>query len=212
MKEVIILPKQTFFNLKDNKKEKIEQALIKEFGQASFEKASISNIIREADIPRGSFYQYFENKEDAISYIIGKFIKEEKEKIYSRLLKNNGDIFQTSIDLYDHLIEVMSKTKNLNLFKNILQELRKNNINAFEDNTEIIYTKKTITSMINKSELNLDNDEELIYFLKILNVITRNIAIEVLSGLQNADNGKEILVKELEILKKGMKKIINEKR
>lgn len=206
MKEVIILPKQTFFNLKDNKKEKIEQALIKEFGQASFEKASISNIIREADIPRGSFYQYFENKEDAISYIIGKFIKEEKEKIYSRLLKNNGDIFQTSIDLYDHLIEVMSKTKNLNLFKNILQELRKNNINAFEDNTEIIYTKKTITSMINKSELNLDNDEELIYFLKILNVITRNIAIEVLSGLQNADNGKEILVKELEILKKGMKK------
>ncbi len=206
MKEVIILPKQTFFNLKDNKKEKIEQALIKEFGQASFEKASISNIIREADIPRGSFYQYFENKEDAISYIIGKFIKEEKEKIYSRLLKNNGDIFQTSIDLYDHLIEVMSKTKNLNLFKNILQELRKNNINAFEDNTEIIYTKKTITSMINKSELNLDNDEELIYFLKILNVITRNIAIEVLSGLENADNGKEILVKELEILKKGMKK------
>ena len=203
------MPKQTFFNLKDNKKEKIEQALIKEFGQASFEKASISNIIREADIPRGSFYQYFENKEDAISYIIGKFIKEEKEKIYSRLLKNNGDIFQTSIDLYDHLIEVMSKTKNLNLFKNILQELRKNNINAFEDNTEIIYT---ITSMINKSELNLDNDEELIYFLKILNVITRNIAIEVLSGLQNADNGKEILVKELEILKKGMKKIINEKR
>lgn len=200
------MPKQTFFNLKDNKKEKIEQALIKEFGQASFEKASISNIIREADIPRGSFYQYFENKEDAISYIIGKFIKEEKEKIYSRLLKNNGDIFQTSIDLYDHLIEVMSKTKNLNLFKNILQELRKNNINAFEDNTEIIYTKKTITSMINKSELNLDNDEELIYFLKILNVITRNIAIEVLSGLQNADNGKEILVKELEILKKGMKK------
>ena len=200
------MPKQTFFNLKDNKKEKIEQALIKEFGQASFEKASISNIIREADIPRGSFYQYFENKEDAISYIIGKFIKEEKEKIYSRLLKNNGDIFQTSIDLYDHLIEVMSKTKNLNLFKNILQELRKNNINAFKDNTEIIYTKKTITSMINKSELNLDNDEELIYFLKILNVITRNIAIEVLSGLQNADNGKEILVKELEILKKGMKK------
>ncbi len=200
------MPKQTFFNLKDNKKEKIEQALIKEFGQASFEKASISNIIREADIPRGSFYQYFENKEDAISYIIGKFIKEEKEKIYSRLLKNNGDIFQTSIDLYDHLIEVMSKTKNLNLFKNILQELRKNNINAFEDNTEIIYTKKTITSMINKSELNLDNDEELIYFLKILNVITRNIAIEVLSGLENADNGKEILVKELEILKKGMKK------
>ena len=53
------MPKQTFFNLKEDKKEKIEKALIKEFSRNSFEKASISNIILEANIPRGSFYQYF---------------------------------------------------------------------------------------------------------------------------------------------------------
>ena len=39
------MPKQTFFNLKEDKKEKIEKALIKEFSRNSFEKASISNII-----------------------------------------------------------------------------------------------------------------------------------------------------------------------
>lgn len=200
------MPKQTFYNLKDYKREKIEQALIKEFSQASFEKASISNIIMEAKIPRGSFYQYFEDKEDAVSYVIDKFIKQGKEKIYNSLIINKGDIFQTSIDLYNHLLDIMSKNKNLNLFKNILQELRKNNINIFEDNTEKIYNRKTIAKLINKNELNLEKEEDLSYFLKILNVITRNVAIEVLSNKIEVDKGREILIKELEILKRGMKK------
>lgn len=200
------MPKQTFYNLKDDKREKIEQALIKEFSQASFEKSSISNIIMEAKIPRGSFYQYFEDKEDAVSYVIDKFIKQGKEKIYNSLIINKGDIFQTSIDLYNHLLEIMSKNKNLNLFKNILQELRKNNINIFEDNTEKIYNRKTIAKLINKNELNLEKEEDLSYFLKILNVITRNVAIEVLSNKIEVDKGREILTKELEILKRGMKK------
>ena len=60
------MPKQTFFNLKEEKKKKIEKALIKEFSNNTFEKASISNIIAEANIPRGSFYQYFESKEDLL--------------------------------------------------------------------------------------------------------------------------------------------------
>lgn len=200
------MPKQTFYNLKDDKREKIEQALIKEFSQASFEQASISNIIMEAKIPRGSFYQYFEDKEDAVSYVIDKFIKQGKEKIYNSLIINKGDIFQTSIDLYNHLLDIMSKNKNLNLFKNILQELRKNNINIFEDNTEKIYNRKTIAKLINKNELNLEKEEDLSYFLKILNVITRNVAIEVLSNKIEVDKGREILTKELEILKRGMKK------
>lgn len=200
------MPKQTFYNLKDDKREKIEQALIKEFSQASFEKSSISNIIMEAKIPRGSFYQYFEDKEDAVSYVIDKFIKQGKEKIYNSLIINKGDIFQTSIDLYNHLLDIMSKNKNLNLFKNILQELRKNNINIFEDNTEKIYNRKTIAKLINKNELNLEKEEDLSYFLKILNVITRNVAIEVLSNKIEVDKGREILTKELEILKRGMKK------
>ena len=64
------MPKETFYNLNEEKKEKIEKAIINEFSRNSFEKASISNIIEEAKIPRGSFYQYFDDKEDAVKYII----------------------------------------------------------------------------------------------------------------------------------------------
>ena len=60
------MPKSTFYNLNNEKREKIEKALKNEFTRNTFEKASISNIIEEAQIPRGSFYQYFEDKEDGL--------------------------------------------------------------------------------------------------------------------------------------------------
>ena len=117
------MPKQTFFNLKEEKKEKIEKALIKEFSNNTFEKASISNIIAEANIPRGSFYQYFEDKEDAIYYIINKYLEKEKNRIYQYLLKNKGDIFETAINIYEDTAKITEKNENEELFKNILQEL-----------------------------------------------------------------------------------------
>lgn len=200
------MPKQTFYNLKEEKREKIEQALLKEFSNNTFEEASISNIISEAQIPRGSFYQYFENKEDAVEYIINKYLKKEKEKIYTSLLRNNGDIFKTSIDIYDYIIEKINTTSNLKLFKNILQELRKNNTNAFEENTEFLSEKKTIEKIIDKRDLNIQEKEDLCYFLKILSLVMRNATLEVISNKITQEEGKQKLLKEIEILKRGMKK------
>lgn len=200
------MPKQTFYNLKEEKREKIEQALLKEFSNNTFEGASISNIIAEAQIPRGSFYQYFENKEDAVEYIINKYLKKEKEKIYTSLLRNNGDIFKTSIDIYDYIIEKINTTSNLKLFKNILQELRKNNTNAFEENTEFLSGKKTIEKIIDKRDLNIQEKEDLCYFLKILSLVMRNATLEVISNKITQEEGKQKLLKEIEILKRGMKK------
>lgn len=201
------MPKQTFFNLKEEKKEKIEKALIKEFSNNTFEKASISNIIAEANIPRGSFYQYFEDKEDAIYYIINKYLEKEKNRIYQYLLKNKGDIFETAINIYEDTAKITEKNENEELFKNILQELKKNNINVFDEHKKILKSKKTIEKMINKTELNIENEEDLQDFLRILNVIIRAISMEVVLKKLTVEEGKQRIIREIEILKKGMKKL-----
>ena len=201
------MPKQTFFNLKEEKKEKIEKALIKEFSNNTFEKASISNIIAEANIPRGSFYQYFEDKEDAIYYIINKYLEKEKNRIYQYLLKNKGDIFETAINIYEDNAKITEKNENEELFKNILQELKKNNINVFDEHKKILKSQKTIEKMINKTELNIENEEDLQDFLRILNVIIRAISMEVVLKKLTVEEGKQRIIREIEILKKGMKKL-----
>ena len=42
----------------------------KEFSKSLFKDASINNIIKMANIPRGSFYMYFESKEDIYFYLL----------------------------------------------------------------------------------------------------------------------------------------------
>ncbi len=60
------MPKETFLKLPEEKKHKIIKAAKKEFERVPFEQTSIKNIANEAEIARGSFYQYFESKEDLL--------------------------------------------------------------------------------------------------------------------------------------------------
>ncbi|MDR1978195.1 MAG: TetR/AcrR family transcriptional regulator [Synergistaceae bacterium] len=63
------MPTQTFYNLPAEKRERILQAAIEEFGRRNVQEANLSNIVSAANISRGSLYQYFSNKEDMYVYI-----------------------------------------------------------------------------------------------------------------------------------------------
>ena len=84
---------------------------------------------------------------------------------------------------------------------------KKNNINVFKEHKKILKSQKTIEKMINKTELNIENEEDLQDFLRILNVIIRAISMEVVLKKLTVEEGKQRLIREIEILKKGMKKL-----
>ena len=200
------MPTKTFFNLKEEKKERIEKALIHEFGKGSFEQASITNIINYAKIPRGSFYQYFQDKKDAVTYIIEKFISIEHNKTYKALIETKGDIFETALRVYDYRTKEAILKFDIVLAKNILEELRKNNINVFE-NENILKNEKSLKEYINMEKLNLESKDDLYYFIRIITAITRSVTIEVFSNRLSVEEGRKMLEKELNIIKNGMKKI-----
>jgi len=76
------MPKATFFNLPDDKRNLIISSAIEEFSGAGYDMASINRICRKSGIPKGSFYQYFEDKLDLYAYIMGLAIS-EKVKFFS---------------------------------------------------------------------------------------------------------------------------------
>ena len=199
------MPSKTFFNLKEEKRERIEKALIKEFGKGSFEQASITNIINDAKIPRGSFYQYFEDKKDAVKYLIEKFMFMDYEKIKQSLEDSKGDIFETALKIYDYRTNETVLNFDIGLAKNILEELRKNNINVFE-NKESLKNKESLEKFIDKAQLNLEADKDLYYFIRIITAVTRSVTMEVFSERLTKEEGQKMIKKEIEILKKGMKK------
>lgn len=82
---MIIIPKETFFNLPEEKRQKIIRAAIDQFAMFHYDKVTISGIIEAADIPKGSFYQYFENKDDLYIYLF-TMIGDRKLDIFESLL------------------------------------------------------------------------------------------------------------------------------
>ena len=200
------MPKETFLNLPKEKKEKITKAILKEFSRENFNKASISNIIKEAKIPRGSFYQYFEDKEDAIKYLIDSFIENEQKELQSFLVKSKGDIFETSLKLFEHIVEKSSEKEKLRLYKNILEESRKNNINIFNKNERGNNKKEDFIKYINTENFEIKDKEYLKDVVEILMILTRNTTINIISKKVEKEEGKKELLKQFEILKRGVLK------
>lgn len=64
------MPKETFLNLPQEKKEKIFREAIREFGEQGYEKGNISNIAKGAGIAKGSLYQYFHDKKGLYMYCV----------------------------------------------------------------------------------------------------------------------------------------------
>lgn len=85
------MPTQTFINLEKNKKNKIIDAIINEMMKNSYEYINIANIIREAEIPRGSFYQYFKDKSDLFDYMF-IYIGTKKKEFFGNLMQIDTDI------------------------------------------------------------------------------------------------------------------------
>ena len=190
------MPKSTFYNLNKKKKEKIKEAIKKEFTKHTFEKASISNIIEEANIPRGSFYQYFEDKEDALKYIIEDFLNDEKEQIKKLLIQNQGNIFLTTIDLYSYFIDKNFDEAEVKLFQNIIN--RNENVNIYKDIKAKKFTNlKEIDKnncYINISLLNIENDDDIEYMLRILTCILRAELIDVMHKKVSMEKRKRRII------------------
>ena len=89
------MPKQTFFNLPEEKRETIFNAAVEEFAQFGLENASTNRIVANSGISKGSFYQYFEDKQDVFMYLLS--VIEHKELEYFKDKhppRNNMDTFQ----------------------------------------------------------------------------------------------------------------------
>jgi AcrR family transcriptional regulator len=89
------MPKQTFFNLPDKKRDHIINAAVDEFMNYGLENASTNRIVAKSGISKGSFYQYFEDKQDVFMYLV-TMLEEEKIEFFKdkRPPNMNMDTFE----------------------------------------------------------------------------------------------------------------------
>ena len=105
---------ETFINLSDEKKQKIAQALLKEFSTYPLAKAQVARIVKDAGIARGAFYKYFGDLKDAYGYLYSLAMKEVHMGPPTRLKEFDPEFFykmtvnfidQTENSIYFYLIK-----------------------------------------------------------------------------------------------------------
>lgn len=72
------MPTETFFNLPEDKRQRILDLAIDEFAENDYASASISRVVARAGIAKGSFYQYFADKQDLYLYLLQLAVDEKK--------------------------------------------------------------------------------------------------------------------------------------
>ena len=104
------MPKQTFFNLPEEKRNHIIEVSIDEFEKAPYQNISINHLIKSMNIPTGSFYQYFEDKKDLYFYILSFYIDgilEESIQEDKKFDLLNSDYSVQAMDVFSSVKEKM---------------------------------------------------------------------------------------------------------
>ena len=198
------MAKQTFLNLPEDKRNMVVNALKKEFSRVPLKDALVSNIIIDAKIPRGSFYQYFNDIEDAFYYIIGEYSKDIKRKLLEHLEKNKGDIILSYRELYLYILNVIDNPDDKEYFENIFlnmnYEIEKMFTPNFNDGLNLILNHVDI------SKLNISSKFSLGYILDIIESIMMTNIIQSYKRNLSKEKNKEIFERELALVCAGILK------
>lgn len=109
---------RTFEKLSPEKKEKITHAALREFSAHDFNEGSITNIVRDAEISRGSFYQYFENKDKLYEYLIRYLYAKHRQEMLDIMIKNSGNLYDSLIEFYNFHIDEIIRSDYFSFYKN----------------------------------------------------------------------------------------------
>lgn len=142
------MPKDTFFNLPNDKRQLIENTAITEFAAHGFDKASINSIVKNSGIAKGSFYQYFTDKKDLFLHLIISVAGTRKIKYMSPVLQNpeEHDFFTVIKELFISGLRFAGESPELEklgmwivhntshpVYKELMEKAGKVSANIYED-------------------------------------------------------------------------------
>ncbi len=201
------MPKSTFFNLKSEKQSRIIEATLKEFARHDYEHVNIQNIIKDAQISRGSFYQYFNDLDDLFGYLVDVIVK-EKRAYFEKHAIMHGDVpffdrlgelyrlgYQFALDnplIYEagkHMVKPVTQSKNKTVLSN-QKEL-------------VAYYKDELKKDIDNKSIRNDVDIEMLIdvFTLFLNELSESHFIEQRLTQDEVDQRFKRFIK---LLKKGI--------
>lgn len=205
------MPTQTFFNLPEDKRKRLIAGAMKEFSSQSLNDASISNIVKNAKISRGSFYQYFEDKNDLYFYLIGKFRYNYRRLMFKCFEEEDGDFFRGYKKFGEKYILYIMESPKFGFFENmylhmnyqINQEARLD-FDRLGGKGKKATKEKRIVDVVRKEGLKLQTDKEIVDSLRYILGLLNDTIMEGFWKKSKVEEIQELFVKRLEWITYGV--------
>lgn len=198
--------KKTFYNLPYEKRKRITDAVIKEFMERPNEKVSINRIIKTAEISRGSFYQYFDDKVDLIEIITKTMFEESSNKAKEILKLSCGDLFVMYIKMFDYFGDYSSQKQTMKIMRNIVDSFKANDDLVSEylkSRFNMALTNNEIYTMVDRQNLKFQDNESVKCLIEILTQVLKNAIFDVFVAGSDREEVRERLIKKIDIIKQG---------
>ncbi len=198
------MPTETFFNLPQEKRARLIGAIRNELTRVSFSEVSINRIVREAGIPRGSYYQYFISRNDLYDFLLTEYRARMQESAVRTLKEQNGDVFLTVLSGFDESVAFASDESNLLIMRHLFDyRSPAKPVDGKDPFSNISILTRNI-DLIDASALNCSGRDDLLAMLEILFSLLAFTLAELFCNPQNAAALRARLTRQLEILKGGM--------
>lgn len=198
--------KKTFYNLPYEKRKRITDAVIKEFMERPNEKVSINRIIKTAEISRGSFYQYFDDKVDLIEIITKTMFEESSNKAKEILKLSCGDLFVMYIKMFDYFGDYSSQKQTMKIMRNIVDSFKANDdlVSEYLKNRfNIALSNSEIYLMVDRQNLKFQDNKSVKCLIEILTQVLKNAIFDVFVAGSDREEVRERLIKKIDIIKQG---------
>ena len=175
------MPSQTFFNLPEEKQKKIIDAAIDEFAEVPFAEASINKIIKTAEISRGSFYMYFDDKYDLVMYLLGSI----RRKIGLQIRQANKDVFgdlkKFMLSMHMGMYKMMEDKRLKNFFRNVIvffQGRPTEEIRRIQKQMPMMNEYENIYPFIDKNQFKFQDKESIIATIDVAFAIFKTVIFQ----------------------------------
>lgn len=197
------MPSSRFFKLPDEKRSKILRAVHYELAEFPVDELSINRIIHDADISRGSFYQYFKDKDDLLEYVFSDFRQVMTREIKASIERNQGDMFEVGMDILKKIVAMGSREENRRIFVNVFSYVKV----AQSSLERVIADEEALVDgfvkYIDRSRLKFTSDEEVRELMKLGLALFKDSICRCFADIDNASEIMDNFRKRIEIIKYG---------
>lgn len=185
---------ETFLNLKEEKKQRIIHAALTEFSRVPMNEASVTNIVKEAGISRGSFYQYFGGKEALYKYLIKDVYAKHRRDLYELIKINEGDLYQSLLDFYKAYIDEIMASEYFAFYENTFLHVnhyligQEGLLSLTNRSRRRKSEREDFIALINMDNLRTESEEDLLEFIYFtINLIHQMVVEGFINGLSGTE-------------------------